>query len=971
MFASVRALLWLVILRRVLFVDASYHVGEDLFFNAPYIAGAASTSLNGSVYVYGGITKGYSASYSNVLYKIDFPAVPASGGLIIQNISTDAPVTGARLLTLPDKETLALLGGDNAALDNSTLPLPVQPLYVAFYHIPTSKWTHPNISTANPALYPPNRADFGAAVAPNGLIYLIAGNMVPYNSTLAIQLTDFWSFNYTSNQFVNLTISHYDDNAVLYYATGQSLTALSNGTLISLGGYYPDYVMQNLRLHPYTYSRSGDFVYSYDTTRANASWNMLQAAGSLYPNCYSIQTALNDTTIAIFGGDNCNMNSYETVNQASNNLTLLDLGTLAFYSSPVNGVPPLPRARHYGGFLDATHLLVAGGLFDENIYLNDFNVLQLNSANSGPQWLETFDQSTLDNAGGSGLTPGQMAAVIVCVLIGMLLIGLFFWRFGKYVKFILLNLHHDIWRPRTGEPLWTETTRVISQVILFFLFLIFFVYIVIQVRDSPLSTITINQPVSAVAIPNVRICIEGGDGFAPNVICTYDNATSCIGNLEPLDLNVHRPGYSGLYSNLSCWHYQSGNDMLTSTSQTNPGFVSATKVIFDVYVYASATGVVHVDAFHPESDPINVVYFNRPVPTLTQDAVTQWRVNDINNVQVDNSVQSHLGGDTVITYQLQTLKQFTSSSWNVVGIVPQYNSTPSLTTLGRTTLVNASATLDITNVGFAGRVFVRPASMMTVVLQQQRIYSVLTALSYLGGLFSLFLAIQTLLFGYRPSSPWGIVHRWSVGEMKRSISQGLVRRFQTLRTPVPLVNPVHRRFSLLDIQSYGYRHVGPLHGADYEGDDDDDDGEKSGIGENELLSPLDNDEGRLTRMEDRLQLLELLFKSYYINDEVFQSLDRAIKRQKRRVARQTRQENDMHATNGTYTGTSTPELYNQPTKRRSWLPSFARSSGSTLHYDPEARPPTISPLRDPSHDFHHPSGSSTRLDYPPPLEDED
>lgn len=60
---------------------------------------------------------------------------------------------------------------------------------------------------------------------------------------------------------------------------------------------------------------------------------------------------------------------------------------------------------------------------------------------------------------------------------------------------------------RTGEPLWAETLRLVSKVVLLFLFVAFFVFVLLQVLRSPKATFTITTmaPGGLVAIPGTYI----------------------------------------------------------------------------------------------------------------------------------------------------------------------------------------------------------------------------------------------------------------------------------------------------------------------------------------------------------------------------------------------------------------------------------------------------------------------------------
>lgn len=94
-----------------------------------------------------------------------------------------------------------------------------------------------------------------------------------------------------------------------------------------------------------------------------------------------------------------------------------------------------------------------------------------------------------------------------------------------------------------------------------------------------------------------------------------------------------------------------------------------------------------------------------------------------------------------------------------------------------------------------------------------------------------------------------IVQRWSFGDMKRSLLRGLSTSFRTTESSgIPFIHPVHRRFSML----YNNNRPGEL--------------------------PTESNGERVARVEERMQVLELLFKSYYVDDEIFRSLDYATRR---------------------------------------------------------------------------------------------
>lgn len=117
------------------------------------------------------------------------------------------------------------------------------------------------------------------------------------------------------------------------------------------------------------------------------------------------------------------------------------------------------------------------------------------------------------------------------------------------------------------------------------------------------------------------------------------------------------------------------------------------------------------------------------------------------------------------------------------------------------------------------------------------------------------------------------VHRWSFGQMRRSLLHGLRSRFPQ-GANVPIVHPVHRRFSVVQrehqkqMRQQQQQRLKKIYDVDDEEtklSDDDDEGGEEERGD------------RMARLEERLHVFELLFQAYYINDEVFRSLAYALK----------------------------------------------------------------------------------------------
>ncbi|KAI8333895.1 hypothetical protein BC941DRAFT_473121 [Chlamydoabsidia padenii] len=947
-------------------IDGTYTVTADQYNNLPLVYGSAYTSINGTIYSYGGktITSEGVTIDSGDLYQISIPNPTHNGSdLSYTLLSSHGNASFGQMVYLAQTQSLLMIGG--AIPINATNP----PLVMSIYHLINSSWSSPPIHS--PA--PPNRQRFGAALSKvNNLVY-IYGGLSGYAGDS--YLSDFWSYNPITGVFNNLT-STLPSPA----AQASSLVSLSNGNLMVMFG------LQQVNNLYSAISASKIPTFNVNTNQ----WTLTTTQNPGYQRCgATTMLSPNESSIVAFGGDNCAGILYQAY---TNRTHILDLATNSWQQQQQqpNGITPRARTWAFGGFLDSNHILVSGGVLNIQAF-NDINVLSFPLIpGQSPQWVKTYYQDLFTDESNS-INGGRIAGIVIGVVLGTLLLGLFVWKCGRYIRYVILNLHYDIWRPRTGEPLWTETSRVISQVFLFFLFLVFTVYIGIQVRDSPTNILTIDKEVAAVTTPNIRICTEGYHDptlqSAPSILCFLDDGTNCNFAIRALDSTIEKPVYLPSLGPMQCYYYHAYSNITIGPALETPTN-TGTKMSFTIYGgNGSLPGAIHVDAFAPGWDPIESIFYNLPTYMSPLD-ISNWRNDDHNNLLVENSYTIQSGQTMTVNYQLEIYERLTGSAWNYIGLAPQFETTTQLITQQRTTLTNPILSLNQP----IATIYVMPQAMLNRTLREAKMFSVISALSYIGGLFSLFLAVQTLLFGYRPSSPFGVVHRWSVGDMKRSISDGLVSRFSSLQTPVPMVNPVHRRFSKLDIKSYGNMNQGPLHSGDYHSNDPLDSLEKGTTLENEPLTPIGNEETRLARMEvmeERLQLLELLFKSYYINDEVFQSLDKALKKDKQRssmVAYTPPTATTISTPNTTQTtlAATIPSNENILTKsnddddtsdnekrrmikkrRKSWISAFKtnnNNSGTTMLWDlrtSSANTDAMPSLANPTRDFVPPTPSPT------------
>jgi hypothetical protein len=302
-------------------------------------------------------------------------------------------------------------------------------------------------------------------------------------------------------------------------------------------------------------------------------------------------------------------------------------------------------------------------------------------------------------------------------------------------------------------------------------------------------------------------------------------------------MSTFQPTYASNLGPVNCFLFRAPEDfVLSSTSGNNNGSMLLFKFYGDELI---DYGRIHTSVYPKRMDPNIAVYgISDDIPNLVSEInVRNWLNNERNDIQATNVFTMEPFTYNSLAYDLIDHRYLQDVSWNYVGFLPVTNSTPEIETYFRQGSPNPTYNDTHEDIGIMA---VFPHAFVETVKREVKMYTLLNALGFVGGVFGLLVAAQAWLFGYRPRSPWGVVHRWSVGDMKRSLLHGLQTKFKISDSGIPLVHPVHHRFSVKDQLEH-------------------DEPEKE----------------RIRRVEERMQMLEMLFKAYYVDDEVFRSLDDA------------------------------------------------------------------------------------------------
>jgi len=162
--------------------------------------------------------------------------------------------------------------------------------------------------------------------------------------------------------FLSLTVTA--QSTVAPQRPGQALTLLSNGEILTTGGF----------------DEAGHALRSAYLVKANGKVTKLES-GLLYPRGWHTATALPDGRVLIFGGKDGDGHYVPT-------MEIFDPATQQFY--PWTGVPLVPRASHTATMLTSGLVLIAGGTeaggtFPDDIQLWDYRTGKIKTLQIAPE----------------------------------------------------------------------------------------------------------------------------------------------------------------------------------------------------------------------------------------------------------------------------------------------------------------------------------------------------------------------------------------------------------------------------------------------------------------------------------------------------------------------------------------------------------------------------------------------------------
>lgn len=305
---------------------------------------------------------------------------------------------------------------------------------------------------------------------------------------------------------------------------------------------------------------------------------------------------------------------------------------------------------------------------------------------------------------------------------------------------------------------------------------------------------------------------------------------------------------------------------------------------------------------HNEKDQTSIFDWNNIAEEDEHNKYAHARDNTIRN-----SYHLNYGFTSTISFELIKRVTLNAGVWNYAGIASSVSTRHEIETAETPEYFSTVYDPSSGAPQPLGSLHVIPLTTQTKVLREQKAFAFINAMGIFGGLFGLLFSLQSCLFGYRPRSPWGYMHRWSFGHFRSSLLRGLQVNFFPNNSTIALGNTsptlpflrnqeqMHRyRMSPIDVKPntlssrlnpiMDANHVHPLtiH-------------PKLTIQTKNLknttasyllpTSPTlsvpvghheEEKEIRMALIEDRIHMLERLFQAYYIDDEIFRSLAHAL-----------------------------------------------------------------------------------------------
>lgn len=488
-----------------------------------------------------------------------------------------------------------------------------------------------------------------------------------------------------------------------------------------------------------------------------------------------------------------------------------------------------------------------------------------------------------------------------------------------------------------GEPGWAETLRLVLKL----LFLFLFVYLISTLTNQVINSPIIDQlsfesnPEMNVDVPGnetsflyssstyllkanfvleIKFCFEKNDNddidAIPFVQCATDFGAQCSQFITTLQ------GPKETENNKQCLLFSA--PLSFKLGQTSERLFNNGSFLKFEYYYKKNGSIPIKNDVDTGSSQLQVQIYNKLRVQTVGDSYHSGYDTEENDGSsyglveeghykfatskgrmIKNSYQLKFGFTSTINFELIKRVTLNSGVWNYAGIASSVSTKYEIDTAETPEYFSTVYDPSSGAPQPLGSLRVVPLTCQTKVLREQKAFAFINAMGIFGGLFGLLFSLQSCLFGYRPRSPWGYMHRWSFGQLRSSLMRGLqVNFFQNnvafanvQRTPSPSIyqqnqfskfiipNTIDHQKESTNINIDQIMSKSTVHPLTIQTKNLHNNASYLLPTSPTLSIPLangDDKELRMTLIEDKIHMLERLFQAYYIDDEIFRSLDYAI-----------------------------------------------------------------------------------------------
>jgi hypothetical protein len=282
---------------------------------------------------------------------------------------------------------------------------------------------------------------------------------------------------------------------------------------------------------------------------------------------------------------------------------------------------------------------------------------------------------------------------------------------------------------------------------------------------------------------------------------------------------------------------------------------------------------VFIQFYEPNKNPNRVLFFGEDLKDLGIDKMDKWKDTERRS-GTSNDIMNHIliaypESDISVQYEIVHRKVIdVHNPWNYFGVFPQFKEETELIITHNDALDRGRDKLEEDPGKILGSIRVTPNSFQKRIITEKRDTTIIDVLGSVGGVASVLFTVYTILFGARPLRPWGIIQKSTIIQHQPKKKAKQLKHYFDIQAVqgIPLVTPVHSRYSAL--YNRNVRNNGEL--------------ERTNDNQSPLPQPneqkiddMSDFQRRLEQLEGRNQILELVLKAYYVDDEIFHQLKQA------------------------------------------------------------------------------------------------